>query len=147
MLRKVSLQPSISPLAARAYRAPFHQSWPTTSTVRIVTRFTNNFSVFESDYEDLRRSGYSREGLHSRGIRLGSALRITFSLRAREAAEKMRAEGSGGGRRLGARTIGGGRGQLTPRELALKASVVSRPSLSLWDPSFCALLVNDTGKF
>jgi len=98
--------------------------------------------VVESEYEDLRRSGYSGEGFHSRGIRLGVGTSHNLPphlarLKAQEAAEKRRAQGSGGGRRLGGGTVGGGRVQLTPRELALKVSVVSRPPLPLLlDTSF-----------
>jgi len=46
----------------------------------MTTPFTDTLSVFGSEHEDLRRSGYSREGFHSRGIRLGSALRTTSLL-------------------------------------------------------------------
>ena len=92
----------------------------------------------ESEYEDLRRSGYSGEGFHSAGVRLGVGTSHNLPphlarLKALEAAEKRRrAGGSGGGRRLGGGQTGtfdDGRRQLTPRELALRVSFVLHPLL------------------
>ena len=100
--------------------------------------FYKYLAGLESEYEDLKRSGYSGEGFHSRGIRLGIGASHNLPphlarLKALEAAEKRkRGADSGGGRRLGGGnggTVGGGRRQLTPRDLALRVSVVSYP---LW---------------
>ncbi|KAF9643949.1 WLM-domain-containing protein [Thelephora ganbajun] len=96
--------------------------------------FYKYLAGLETEYEDLKRSGYSGEGFHSRGIRLGVDTSHNLPphlarLKALEAAEKRRRIGaSGGGRRLGGGNdeqvgaIGGGRRQLTPRELALMAA-------------------------
>ena len=99
--------------------------------------FYKYLAGLEAEYEDLRRSGYSGEGFHSRGVRLGVGTSHNLPphsarLKALEAAEKRRAGGSGGGRRLGggqAGTFDGGRIQFTPRELALKVSLVLPPLL------------------
>ena len=94
--------------------------------------FYKYLAGLESEYEDLKRSGYSGEGFHSPGIRLGVGASHNLPphlarLKALEAAEKRRRAGdSGGGRRLGGRqagTLGGGSRQLTPRELALRVSL------------------------
>ena len=101
--------------------------------------FYKYLAGLESEYEDLRRSGYSGEGFHSRGTRLGVGTSHNLPphlarLKALEAAEKRRARDSGGGRRLGSANggqigiLGGGR-QLTPRELALRVSFAHIP---LW---------------
>jgi len=82
----------------------------------------------EDELDALRRSGYSGEGFHSPGQRLGTGISHNLPphlarLKALEAAEKRRKlENFGGGsRRLG----GGGSGntRLTPRELAARAAL------------------------
>jgi len=106
--------------------------------------FYKYLAGLESEYEDLRRSGYSGEGFYSRGVRLGVGASHNLPhhlgrLKALEAAEKRRTRSWGGVRRLGSGdggqpgTIGGGKRQLTPRELALRVSLVSYPHL---DPYF-----------
>ena len=95
--------------------------------------FYKYLAGLESEYEGLKRSGYSGEGFHSRGTRLGVGSSHNLPphlarLRALEAAEKRKNRGSGGGRRLGGGGIGkvgtlGGRTQLSPKELALKVRV------------------------
>lgn len=94
--------------------------------------FYKYLAVLESEYEDLRRSGYSGEGFHSRGTRLGVGTSHNLPphlarFKALEAAEKRRAGGSGGGRRLGGRNVDGGWSQLTPGQLALRVSLISCP--------------------
>ncbi|KAF9785709.1 WLM domain-containing protein [Thelephora terrestris] len=94
--------------------------------------FYKYLAGLESEYEGLKRSGYSGEGFYSRGTRLGVGSSHNLPphlarLKALEAAEKRRNRSSGGGRRLGGGGTGkvgtfGGRTQLTPRELALKAA-------------------------
>lgn len=85
--------------------------------------FYKYLAGLETEYEDLKRSGYAGEGFHSPGVRLGFGTSHNLSphlarLKAVEAAEKRRRMGgSGGGRRLG-----GTRTQVTPRELAAKAA-------------------------
>lgn len=103
--------------------------------------FYKYLAGLESEYEDLKRSGYSGEGFHSRGTRLGVDASHNLPpyqgrLKALEAAERRRGAGDSGGKRLGggrAGTLDGGRRQLTPRELALRVSTVSYPHL---DPPF-----------
>ena len=97
--------------------------------------FYKYLAGLEAEYEDLKRSGYAGEGFHSPGIRLGVGTSHNLPphlarLKALEAAEKRRARGSGGGRRLGygqAGTFDDGSRQLTPRELALRVSLVLCP--------------------
>lgn len=93
--------------------------------------FFEYLAGLESEYNDLQRSGYSGEGFHSPGIRLGVGASHNLPphlarLKALEAAEKRKKGASGAGRRLG----GGSTSritQLTPKQLALRVSVV--PSL------------------
>ena len=97
--------------------------------------FYKYLAGLESEYEDLRRSGYAGEGFHSRGIRLGAGTSHNLPphlarLKALEAAEKRKRAGDAGGRLLGGGNggiLGGGRKQLTPRELALRVSFVLTP--------------------
>jgi len=101
--------------------------------------FYKYLAVLESEYEDLKRSGYSGEGFHSRGIRLGVGASHNLPphlgrLKARDAAEKRKRAGeSGGGRRLGGGN--GGWGQLPLKELMSRVRVLFHAP-SLWDPSF-----------
>lgn len=96
--------------------------------------FYNYLAGLESEYEDLKRSGYSGEGFHSPGTRLGVGTSHNLPpylarIKALEAAEKRKNGSSGGGRRLGGGSPGqvgalGGRTQLTPRQLASRVSFV-----------------------
>ncbi|KII93965.1 hypothetical protein PLICRDRAFT_411312 [Plicaturopsis crispa FD-325 SS-3] len=81
----------------------------------------------QDEYDALKRSGYSGEGFHSKGHRVG--MNVSHDLpphlaraKALEAAEKRRATASvlSGGGRLGGRAPGG-KG-MTPRELAAQAA-------------------------
>lgn len=117
--------------------------------------FYKYLAGLESEYEDLRRSGYSGEGFHSRGVRLGVGTSHNLpphlaKLKALEAAEKRRTKDSGGGRRLGGGEIGshgGGMRQLTPRELALRVRLSHIPvwiHLSTILPTLCGIPIGLT---
>lgn len=111
--------------------------------------FYKYLAGLEAEYEDLRRSGYSGEGFHSRGVRLGVGTSHNLPphlarLKALEAAEKRRgAGGSGAGKRLGGGTFDDGRRNLTPRELASRVSLVLCPLSDPPPPIFSVVLTAD----
>jgi hypothetical protein len=142
MLHEVGNRPSPR-LPLRSHRLPhLLRIVPSQLTHNVHTPHDDSFykylAVLESEYEDLRRSGYAGEGFHSPGVRLGVGASHNLPhhlarLKALEAAEKRRRiGGSGGGRRLGEGGILGGKTRLTPKELALRVSDVP----SLWNPHF-----------
>jgi len=116
--------------------------------------FYKYLAGLEAEYEDLRRTGYSGEGFHSRGIRLGVGTSHNLPphlarLKALEAAEKRRRAGGSGGRRLGGGKAGAfddGRRQLTPRELASRVSLVLSPlpDSPFSTPKFLVVLTVDS---
>lgn len=91
--------------------------------------FYKLLSELEDEYEALKRSGYSGEGFHSKGHRLGEFVSHNLPphlarARALEAAEKRRRASNvlGGSRKLGGAVV---TRQMPPRELAAQVGIIS----------------------